>query len=63
MKFCQIDKISTRTCISDDAEILLIGQAFSSNCKQTPTRNIFGAKLLFLSSGGIKRNCAYNYPL
>ena len=35
MKFCQIDKISTRTCIFEDAELVQIGQGFNSSRKQS----------------------------
>ena len=43
MKFCQYDKISSRTFMFNDEEILQTGQDFNSNWN-------FGAKLLFLPS-------------
>ena len=62
MRFCQIDKISTRTCIFDDAEILKIGQ--DSDFKITAIRRNYmkyiGAKLLFLPSRVIKHDIIRN---
>ena len=40
MKFCQIDKISTCTCIFGDTERLSVGQDFNVNYKQAHLNEI-----------------------